>query len=142
MNSTDPASSDRSGGLRERKKTRTRLAIRREAFRLFEQQGYADTTVEQIAAAAEVSPRTLYRYFGGKEGLLLSDDHISPIVEAFVNAPPNLGYVRAYRHAVTSVFGSLDPDQREDAEMQVVLDRDQLRQREEEDQRHGVKDIT
>ena len=115
MNSSDPASSDRSVGMRERKMTQSRLAIRREAFRLFEQQGYADTTVEQIAAAAEVSPRTLYRYFGGKEGLLMSDDHIAPIVEAFVNAPRDLGYVQAYRHAVTAVFGSLNPEQREDA---------------------------
>lgn len=115
MNGCDPASPDHADGLRERKKTQTRLAIRRAAFHLFEQQGYAETTVEQIAASAEVSPRTLYRYFGGKEGLLLSDDHISPIVEAFTNAPRDLGYVQAYRYAVTTVFGSLSPEQREDA---------------------------
>ena len=43
------ASDSGSTGLRERKKVQTRLAIRREAFRLFEEQGYAETTIEQIA---------------------------------------------------------------------------------------------
>jgi Fe2+ or Zn2+ uptake regulation protein len=46
---------DRSTGLRERKKIRTRETIRREAFRLIEENGYTNTTVEQIAEAAEVS---------------------------------------------------------------------------------------
>ena len=104
-----------SKGLRERKKMQTRLAIRREAFRLFTEQGYAETTIEQIAAAAEVSPRTFYRYFGVKEALLLSDDHISPTVEAFANAPRHLSYVQAYHHAVNEVYGALSPEEREDA---------------------------
>jgi len=49
-------------GLRERKKIRTRETIRQEAFRLIEENGYAATTVEQIAEAAEVSPSTFFRY--------------------------------------------------------------------------------
>ncbi|MEZ0339906.1 TetR/AcrR family transcriptional regulator [Mycobacterium sp. pV006] len=103
------------GGLRARKKAQTRLAIRREAFRLFEDQGYATTTIEQIAEAAQVSPRTFYRYFGNKEALLISDDHSSPIVEAFVDAPADLPIAAAYRHAVQTVFGSLSPEERENA---------------------------
>jgi AcrR family transcriptional regulator len=109
MSVADPES------LRERKKMRTRLAIRHEALRLFEQQGYANTTVDQIAEAADISPRTFYRYFGTKEALLLSDDHISPIVEAFAAAPPELSLVAAYRHAVAQVFGALTTEEREDA---------------------------
>ncbi len=107
--------SDSPHGLRALKKMQTRLAIRREAFRLFELQGYADTTIEQIAVAADVSPRTFYRYFGVKEAVLLSDDQISPIIDAFIAAPADLGFVEAYRHAVESVFGALPPAQREDA---------------------------
>lgn len=101
-------------GLRERKKLQTRMAIRREAFRLFGEQGYADTTVEQIAAAADVSPRTFYRYFGSKEAVLLSDDKIEPIVTAFAQAPEDLPYIDAYRYALHHVYGSLTPEERED----------------------------
>ncbi|VEG51797.1 TetR family transcriptional regulator [Mycolicibacterium aurum] len=109
-----PASAT-SPSLRERKKARTRLAIRQEAFRLFDQQGYANTTIDQIAHAADVSPRTLYRYFGVKEALLVSDDHTTPIVEAFANAPRELSIVAAYRHALTEVFGALTPEERENS---------------------------
>lgn len=106
---------DRSLGLRERKKARTRLAIRREAFRLFDAQGFRDTTVEQIAAAAEISPRTFYRYFSVKEAVLLSDDLTDQIVDAFTKAPPELSPLAAYRAAVTGVAASMTPEQREDA---------------------------
>lgn len=110
MSAPDPPPS-----LRERKKVQTRLAIRREAFQLFEKQGYPNTTVEQIADAADVSPRTFYRYFGVKEALLISDDQISPIVAAFANAPRELTLVAAYRYAVAEIFGALSPEQRDDA---------------------------
>ncbi|WNG88553.1 TetR family transcriptional regulator [Mycobacterium sp. ITM-2016-00317] len=106
---------DRASSLRERKKALTRLAIRQQAFRLFEAQGYANTTIEQIAAAADVSPRTFYRYFGVKEALLVNDDHSAPIVAAFADAPRELTVVAAYRHAVDEVFGNLSADQRDAA---------------------------
>ena len=67
-------STDDEPGLRERKKIRTRETVRREAFRLFESNGYAQTTVDQIAEAADVSPRTFFRYFPTKESVLFSDD--------------------------------------------------------------------
>lgn len=106
---------DRASSLRERKKTLTRLAIRQQAFRLFETQGYANTTIDQIAAAADVSPRTFYRYFGVKEALLVSNDHSAPITAAFAAAPPELTVVAAYRHAVDQAFGNITAEQREDA---------------------------
>lgn len=105
---------DRPQSLRERKKARTRRDIRREAFRLFGKQGYANTTVEQIAEAADISPRTFYRYFGVKERLLLSDDKISPIIQAFIDAPPELSVVAAYRHAVVTVYSRLSQEERDD----------------------------
>ena len=97
-------SQDRPGGLRERKKARTRAAIREHALRLFREQGYQRTTVEQIAAAAEVSPSTFFRYFPTKEDLVLQDDMDTRMLEAFERQPPGLGPVAAIRAATREVF--------------------------------------
>ncbi|WMX45316.1 TetR family transcriptional regulator [Streptomyces roseicoloratus] len=60
--------------LRERKKLKTRAAIRKATYRLAAEQGWEAATIEQIAAAAEVSPSTVIRYFPAKEDILLTDD--------------------------------------------------------------------
>jgi AcrR family transcriptional regulator len=67
-------------GLRERKKIKLRRSVQREALRLFAEQGYEDTTVEQIADAADISTTTFYRYFPTKEDVVLDDDY-DPIAE-------------------------------------------------------------
>ncbi|MEB3984377.1 TetR family transcriptional regulator [Mycobacterium sp. 663a-19] len=100
-------------GLRERKKIKTRQAIRRAAFRLIEQNGYAATTVEQIAEAAEVSPSTFFRYFGSKESLLLADDLDPLILAAFEAQPPDLSLIQAFRKAYQAVMADLPADQQE-----------------------------
>lgn len=93
--------------LRERKKARTRAAIRTEAFRLFDEQGYNETTIEQIADAADVSPSTFFRYFPTKEQLVLADDLDAPMIEAFEAQPKNLPILKAFRLATEAVFGEL-----------------------------------
>jgi AcrR family transcriptional regulator len=60
----------RATGRREANKLATRAALRQAAARLFAEQGYAATTVAQIAHEAQVGERTFYRYFDGKEDLL------------------------------------------------------------------------
>jgi AcrR family transcriptional regulator len=60
-------------GLRERKKRRTRKLIADEALALFDAQGFQDTTIRQIADAAEVAPRTVSAYFPAKEELVFSE---------------------------------------------------------------------
>jgi AcrR family transcriptional regulator len=100
-------------GLRERKKIKTRQLIRREAFRLFEANGYAATTVEQIADAAEVSPSTFFRYFPSKESLLLADDLDPLVLEAFKAQPPELSPSQAIRRAYKDVLTHLSEEQLE-----------------------------
>jgi len=100
------AGPDRPCGLRERKKARTRASLREHALRLFAEQGYQATTVEQIAAAAEVSPSTFFRYFPTKEDLVLQDDMDTRMIEALERQPAGVGPVAAARAASREVFAS------------------------------------
>lgn len=95
--------------LRERKKAKTRAAIREHAMRLFEEQGYASTTVDQIAEAAEVSPSTFFRYFPAKEDVILVDDYDPLLVEAVRAQPPEVPPIEAIRRAMREVFSTLTP---------------------------------
>ena len=97
---------DQPGGLRERKKARTRASIREHALRLFREQTYQGTTVEQIAAAAEVSPSTFFRYFPSKEDVVLQDDMDTRMIEALERQPAGLAPVTAVRAATREVFAS------------------------------------
>ncbi|HWG01140.1 MAG TPA: TetR family transcriptional regulator [Trebonia sp.] len=101
----------RHGSLRERKKARTRAAIREHALRLFRAQGYAATTVEQIAAAAEVSPSTFFRYFPTKEDVVLRDDFDARMFEAFERQPASLPPVAALRAAIRESIATLTPEE-------------------------------
>jgi AcrR family transcriptional regulator len=108
-------------GLRERKKARTRATIRAEALRLFREQGYHATTVEQIAAAAEVSPSTFFRYFPTKEDVVLQDDMEPLLAEAIEHQPPELGVVAAVRASLRTVIGHLDEEQWDRIRQQAEL---------------------
>ena len=107
-------------GLRERKKARTRASIREHAMRLFLEQGFAQTSVEQIAEAAEVSPSTFFRYFPTKEDVVLADDLDPILLAALASQPTELPPLVALRRAVHSTLQALTPED---------VEREQERQR-------------
>jgi AcrR family transcriptional regulator len=108
-------------GLRERKKRKTRWAIQEHALRLFAEQGYDATTVEQIAAAAEISPSTFFRYFPSKEDVVIQDEYDPLLATMIDNAPAELSPVAALRHAIATAFGEIDK-----AELAKVQERTRL----------------
>ena len=96
-------------GLRARKKARTRAAIQDHALRLFSERGYEQTTIDEIAEAAEVSPSTFFRYFRTKEDVVLYDD-LDPVMFAGLAAQPaDLSPIGAVRAAIREVFGAASP---------------------------------
>jgi AcrR family transcriptional regulator len=100
-------------GLRERKKAKTRASIREHALRLFREQGYTGTRVEQIAEAAEVSPATFYRYFPTKEDVVLQDDLDVLTLDALEAQPPGLSPLAAVRAAVVDAQARFTEEERE-----------------------------
>jgi AcrR family transcriptional regulator len=107
----DVAEIARPPGLRERKKAKTRASIREHALRLFREQGYAATTVEQIAAAAEVSPSTFFRYFPTKEDVVIQDDLDLLALDAFARQPPSVSPIAAFRAAAAEAFAEMTSEE-------------------------------
>ncbi|WP_163507526.1 TetR family transcriptional regulator [Fodinicola acaciae] len=109
--------------LRERKKQRTRAALQRHALRLFRDQGYAETTVDDIAAAAEVSRSTFFRYFGTKEDVLLFDNLDPVMCRMMAAVPEGTPLLEAVRGVLRDSFASLDDEARgiEEARVELAL---------------------
>jgi AcrR family transcriptional regulator len=107
-----PSPSERPAlGLRERKKAKTRAAIQRHALRLFREQGYDATTTSQIAAAAEVSDSTFFRYFPTKEAVVAWDDFDPRMIEIFRTQPADASTLQALRTALRDVLAQLSTDE-------------------------------
>ena len=87
--------------LRQRRQRTTRTRIIDAAIALFDTQGFAHTTVDQIAEAAEVSPRTFFRYFGTKEAVVFNraDEAEKALVKALESRPCDEPAWVAIRHA-------------------------------------------
>ena len=96
---------------RERKKLRTRALIQKEALRLFLDQGFEATTIEEIAEAADIAPSTFFNYFPTKEDVVLQDDLDPVLLEAIHVEPAGLNPIAVLRKAIHHVFSHLTPEQ-------------------------------
>jgi AcrR family transcriptional regulator len=133
----------RSYDLRERKRTRTRLMIQTEALRLFDEKGYEATTVEEIADAAAISPRTFFRYFSSKEDVVLWDEYdplALDLLEARRDDEPLAESLRAVMRE--SVGGLLRNDaERLLSRIRLAFTVPEVRARFLEEQNHGIEQV-
>ncbi len=100
-------------GRRERKKLQTRAALEAAALRLFAERGYEQTTVEDVAEAADVAVRTFFRYFSSKQHVLFGDvgnDIAGRLRAALAGRPADEPVVPAVSAALESLDTD-DPDQ-------------------------------
>ena len=93
-------------GLRERKKQRTRATLIDAAVELCDRQGFERTTVDQIAAIADVSPRTFSRYFATKDAIALAliDDAIELAALKLASQPRDLNHFEALRRSYVAMY--------------------------------------
>ena len=106
-------------GLREIKMGRTRRQIADHAFALFMTQGFESTTIEQIATAAEVGTRTLYRYYPTKESLIVDfvESSLGSAVEELRRQPDDM----PLPHALYTVIETVMRVTREDADRVLAV---------------------
>lgn len=97
---------DTTVGLRERKKLRTRTELTDAAFKLFAEHGFDETTIEDIVAEVEVSPRTFFRYFDSKEDVVIGffDDLGLELRAMLAARPPSEPPFTALRGALGSLI--------------------------------------
>jgi len=103
--------SSSSAGLRERKRAETHARIQAEAMRLFLERGFEATTLDDVAAAAEVSRRTLFHYFGSKEEIVFSTKAGFPdrIRAAIAARPADEPLLDMVENALTDMASGTDP---------------------------------
>ncbi len=92
-------------GLRERKKQQTRETIAKAALRLFAERGYDETTLSDIAEAADIAPRTIFAYFTSKEDIILCEESsiVSRLQAALDERPAGTTTVDALRGFLSSL---------------------------------------
>jgi AcrR family transcriptional regulator len=115
--------------LRERKKLTGKRRIQDAAIELVESRGFQDATVEEIASEAQVSPSTVYRYFGTKQGIFMWEEYDESFMQALsgevTSAPP----VEAMRHVVQAMASRFsEEEERMLRHMRVISSEPELQQ--------------
>src|SRR5919199_3345716 len=93
-------------GLRERKKRAAQQAIAATARRLFAERGFDDVTVAEVAAAADVSEKTVFNYFPTKEDLAFAgrEEGVAMFVAALAERPPGTSVLDVFRSLTHTVL--------------------------------------
>ncbi len=99
-------------GLRERKKQATRLAIHEAGMRLFAEHGFAATTIDQIAEAANVSRATVFSYYATKEDIVFGDAPaaLDALRAALAPGVPTTAALRDWLLALVELGGWIEPE--------------------------------
>jgi AcrR family transcriptional regulator len=117
--------------LRQRKRERTRAALIAAALELFERQGFEATTIDDIAAAADVSPRTYFRYFATKEEVALGDDLGPQLIGLIAARPAEEPMLDSVRRVIDEALSLLSAEDKEAllARLRIVYRTPSLRAR-------------
>jgi AcrR family transcriptional regulator len=113
-------------GLRERKKLRTRRAIAGAALRLFDERGYEETTISDIAAAADVSPRTFFSYFPSKDDVVFAemDERLADVRAGLAERPTGETPLATFRRVSEALLQAIAAEEGDYGAVQVSLIRD------------------
>ena len=107
---TEQAEAAATSGLRQRKKDSSRRAIEDAAWELFAEQGYDDTSINDIADRANVAPRTFFRYFPTKEAVLYPqfEELLRLVREEFRKRPADEPVINSLFESFEVLSGSLE----------------------------------
>jgi AcrR family transcriptional regulator len=110
-------------GLRERKKLRTRRAIAGAALRLFAERGYDETTISDIAAAAEISPRTFFSYFPSKDDVVFAemDERLADVRTRLAERPGGETPLVTFRRVADALLQAIAAEDGEYGAIQIAL---------------------
>jgi AcrR family transcriptional regulator len=100
-------------GLRQRKRQQTRERLTQAAIALFLEHGFEATTLDDIAAAADISRRNFFHYFASKEDVVFAwqDESIAALIAAVAARPPDESLLAAAENAILAMIGQLKPGQ-------------------------------
>jgi AcrR family transcriptional regulator len=113
METSRPPTDEPPASRRDRRKDRTRRMIQAEALRLFANKGFAATTIEEIAAAADVAPRTFFRYFPAKEEVVFWADYQPTLADFVATRPGDEPAVQALCHGIVDGLADFYDQDRE-----------------------------
>lgn len=125
MGVAGPIVGDVNAGLRQRKKDSSRRAIEDAAWELFAEQGYEETSVNDIAERAGVAPRTFFRYFATKEAVLYPqfEELLQSVRDEFRKRPADEPVITSLFESFEVLAGSLEGEASRTRERMEIMKR-------------------